>query len=226
MPDYTRYAVYYIPDDARLLAFGAHWLGWDSTQAARVAQAAVEGIADATSAPRKYGFHGTLKAPFRLAPGITLADLQNAVSTVAAQQRALQVKALTLGQLGSFIALVPKGDASELGALAQACVADIDHLRAAPTEEELARRRKAGLTPAQDALLRRWGYPYVFNEFRFHMTLTGRLAPDDLMRFHDALERALPPLPRPFEIASVALLGERPDGFFELIERFPLGRGD
>ena len=31
------------------------------------------------------------------------------------------------------------------------------------------------LTPRQRGYLERWGYPYVMEDFRFHMTLTGRL---------------------------------------------------
>ena len=42
-------------------------------------------------------------------------------------------------------------------------------------DAELARRRRAGLTPQQDAMLVRWGYPYVFETWFFHMTLTRRL---------------------------------------------------
>jgi hypothetical protein len=40
----------------------------------------------------------------------------------------------------------------------------------------------APLSERQRALLIEWGYPYVFDEFRFHMTLSSSLA--------DAQERA------------------------------------
>ena len=47
---------------------------------------------------------------------------------------------------------------------------------AAPlTPVELERRRAAGLTPEEDALLLRWGYPFVLERFRFHLSLTGAL---------------------------------------------------
>ena len=47
-----------------------------------------------------------------------------------------------------------------------------------PGAAELERRRKAGLSAAQEKMLLRWGYPYVLDEFRFHLTLTGRLQPE------------------------------------------------
>ena len=39
---------------------------------------------------------------------------------------------------------------------------------------------KSGLTDRQEALLTQWGYPYVMEEFRFHITLTGALDPAHL----------------------------------------------
>jgi hypothetical protein len=33
----------------------------------------------------------------------------------------------------------------------------------------------AGLNQSQVANLDRWGYPYLFADFRFHMTLTGKV---------------------------------------------------
>ena len=64
-----------------------------------------------------------------------------------------------------------------LQALADACVEQLDRFRAPPSDAELARRRRASLTPRQDAMLVRWGYPYVFDTWFFHMTLTRRLTP-------------------------------------------------
>ncbi len=69
-------------------------------------------------------------------------------------------------------------------ALADACVAGADHLRVPPDEAELQKRRRGGISPAQDSNLLRWGYPYVFATWTFHMTLTRRLstAENDLLR--------------------------------------------
>jgi hypothetical protein len=98
----------------------------------------------------------------------------------------------------------------------------LDAFRAPPDESELAKRRKAGLSARQEAMLTRWGYPYVMDDFRFHLTLTGRLPRADRRRVAALIEARLPPLPAPFALDEVALVGERPDGFFELIERAAL----
>src|SRR5262249_55850996 len=56
-------------------------------------------------------------------------------------------------------------------------VRDFDGFRAPLTDADRARRHPSRLTPRQRDYLERWGYPYVMEEFRFHMTLTGRLDP-------------------------------------------------
>jgi hypothetical protein len=106
--------------------------------------------------------------------------------------------------------------------VAEACVRDLDGFRAPASDAELARRRKAGLSPRQDALLIRWGYPYVFEEFRFHLTLTGKLPGETLPLWTQTLARYLPDLPAPFVVDQIALCGEREDGRFEMLHRYTL----
>jgi hypothetical protein len=129
---------------------------------------------------------------------------------------------LTLTRLGRFLALTPVGDARGIGRVADTCVQVLDPFRAPPEAEELARRRQARLSARQEALLLRWGYPHVMEEFRFHMTLTGRLAPAEAAAWQDRIGALLPPLPAPFVLDTVALVGERGDGRFELIHRYAL----
>ena len=222
MSDYTRYAIYYLPPDGALAEFGAAWLGWDCLSGTPVAQPEVEGITEATDAPRKYGFHATLKPPFRLNEGRSSEDLHAAIAELAAGLPPVALDGLTLDRLGHFLALRPVGDTSALSDLAAQCVTGLDQFRAPPPPEELTRRRKAGLPPRQEALLQQWGYPYVLDEFRFHMTLSGSLIENDLARFQDQIARRLPALPCPYVIDSIALAGQRPDGMFALIERFAL----
>jgi hypothetical protein len=128
-----------------------------------------------TTDARRYGFHGTLKPPFRLAEGHTAEELDAAVARFAAGTAGALVPRLTLARLGGFFALVPGTEAPELDALADEVVKGFDDFRAPPTEAELARRHPASLTPRQRELLTAWGYPYVLDEFRFHLTLTDRL---------------------------------------------------
>ncbi|WP_374467492.1 DUF1045 domain-containing protein [Ferrovibrio sp.] len=182
-----RFALYAAPPaDHPLHDFAARWLGWDpesgeSPAAQPAAGLSAARIAEITAEPRRYGFHGTLKPPFRLKDGNDEAMLIMALETFAAAHAPVRLPALQAAALGSFIALRPSTPCPEIDALAGACVKAFDAFRAPPSEAELARRRQAGLTPRQDANLAQWGYPYVFEDFRLHFTLTGRI--------HDAAER-------------------------------------
>jgi uncharacterized protein DUF1045 len=124
----------------------------------------------------RYGFHATLKAPFRLAEGRTPEELDAALARFAAGRPGVVVPQLSLARLGGFFALVPGAAAAELHALADEVVTGFDAFRAPATDAELARRNPAALTPRQRELLKAWGYPYVLDEFRFHMTLTDRIS--------------------------------------------------
>ena len=219
---YSRFAIYYLPPDGALADFGAQWLGWDVVRGCETVQADVPGLHDITMTPRKYGFHGTLKPPFRLAEEATAEALTKAVATMAGSLHAPRCEGLSLTTLGGFLALTPRGDVSSLRALAAACVTRLDDFRAPASEAEMARRRAAGLTRRQETHLTDWGYPYVLDEFRFHMTLSGRLPPEDVMVWIDRAAAHLPPLPTPFVFDQIALCGERADGRFELIHRYTL----
>lgn len=224
MHDYTRFSIFYLPPSGSALAqFGASWLGWDIARAVEVPHPpAPVDVAAVTATPRKYGLHGTLKPPFRLAEGQSLASLQQAMEEVAGVTAAFVVPALRLRRIGRFIALVPANPCPPLADLAGACVRGLDAFRAPASEAELAKRRAAGLSPEQEALLAEWGYPYVLDEFRFHLTLTGAL--EDAAA--DATRAALADLTRdltgPMPVAEICLCGELPSGRFHLIRRYPL----
>jgi hypothetical protein len=78
-----------------------------------------------------------------------------------------------------------------LQALADDCVEHLDPFRAPTSEAELARRRRARLSSQQDAMLVRWGYPYVFDAWFFHMTLTRRLNAEEKGFYQPAAEAHL-----------------------------------
>jgi putative phosphonate metabolism protein len=128
-----------------------------------------------TANARRYGFHATLKPPFRLAEGRAPTELDAAVARFAAGRVAAVLPRLTLERLGGFFALVPGTEAPDLNALADEVVTAFDDFRAPATAAELARRNQAPLTPRQRELLDTWGYPYVLDEFQFHLTLTDRI---------------------------------------------------
>lgn len=134
-----------------------------------------EAIDAITVDARRYGFHATLKPPFRLAEGRTPEELDAAVASFAASRDGAVIPRLSLARLGGFFALVPGAEATELHALAGEVVTAFDRFRAPATEEETARRHPESLTPRQRELLKAWGYPYVFDEFRVHLTLTDRI---------------------------------------------------
>jgi Protein of unknown function (DUF1045) len=135
-------------------------------------RAAVDAI---TASARRYGFHATLKPPFQLAEGRTPGELDAALARFAASRTATVIPHLTLARIGGFFALVPGVPAPGLHALADEVVRGFDGFRAPPAEAELARRNPASLTPRQRELLTAWGYPYVLDEFRVHLTLTDRI---------------------------------------------------
>jgi hypothetical protein len=137
-----------------------------------------ESIDAITTDARRYGFHGTLKAPFRLAEGRTPEELDAAVARFAAGHAGAVIPRLSLVRMSGFFALVPGARAPGLHALADEVVKDFDGFRARATDPELARRNRGPLTPRQRELLEAWGYPYVLDEFRFHLTLTERIPAD------------------------------------------------
>lgn len=219
---YSRYAVYYLPPDGALALFGAAWLGWDVAKGQAVDQPSLPGLETATEAPRKYGFHATLKPPFRLADGRTVNDLKAVIAQLAQSNRAVSSGGLMVSRLGRFLALTAQGDTTGINTLAATCVRDLDSFRAPLTPAELERRRKSHLSPTQERLLLHWGYPYVMEEFRFHLTLTGRLPRSEIEGWQHRLSKQIPSLPSSFVIGDIALVGERPDGRFEKIQRFSL----
>jgi len=224
---FNRYAIYYTPPKGALADFGASWLGWDLGTGQPVAHPDLpdlpHDIAELSQTPRKYGFHGTLKPPFRLAQDTDVDDLAQACATLCDTLAPLTLDGLELTRLGSFLAFTIPGQSTALSNLASEVVRQLDRFRAPPAPDELARRRKANLSPRQEALLVKWGYPYVMEEFRFHLTLTGRLP----RREAEALRHTLAPhiqplLPAPFRIDDLTLVGEDADGMFHEIQRFPL----
>jgi putative phosphonate metabolism protein len=179
-----RYAIYYAPTpDSDLGRFGAALLGYDAYGGDDLPFP--DGVTertpdwhDLTQDPRKYGFHATLKAPMALAPGTTEAQFVTACESFAGSARPIPVIKPIVDSISGFIAVVPAEPSAELQRLAADCTRAFDSFRKPLTPEDRARRNPAKLTPRQCEYLDRWGYPYVMEEFRFHMTLTGRLPAD------------------------------------------------
>lgn len=218
---FDRYAIFYTPEGA-LADAGAAWLGWDIAQGCAVAHPDLGSVdlARITATPRKYGMHGTLKPPFALAPGCDAQALGRAFQTLAQGLSRIAVTGLEVAQLGPFLALKPVRDQTALAAFAAEVVTQLDRFRAPPTAAELARRRQSNLNAAQEQHLRDWGYPYVMDQFRFHITLTGRLSrAEEVGIATAACAYFAPHLTEPFVIGSLTLAGQGADGMFYEIAR-------
>ena len=182
MASFPRYAIYYVSaPGSDLDRFGAQLLGYDAVSGEDLPfpdgiPPSVPDWRDLTRDPRKYGFHATLKAPLSLAQGRTEAELLAACESFAGASRAIPFITPVVDSISVFIAVVPTEPVAELERLAADCVSALDSFRAPLTATDRARRNPSQLTPGQREYLDRWGYPYVFEEFRFHMTLTGRLS--------------------------------------------------
>lgn len=230
-PDDARFAIYTAPPESSALdRFGRDWLGWHPDGPIDGEQAPIAGLSHErwrtlTQSPRHYGFHGTLKAPFALTSGKSYAELTEALSTFAAKQTTVTAAPLALRQIAGFLALVPSAASPTLHALADDCVTQFDSFRRGETAEQVENRRN-GLSARQSALLDRWGYPYVFEEFRFHMTLTERLPVEEANVLIDALTPlAGSILQQPLTVDEVCLFAQRArEEPFRLIERFPFAK--
>ena len=225
----ARHAVYFAPAaETPLARFGAAWLGRDAETGVRLARPAVEGFSDErleriTETPRGYGFHATLVPPMRLVEGCTAATLDAALAAFAAAQRPFRAPPLRLAELYGFLALVLSGESEAIQALEDDIVRAFRRFRAPPDVGAQARREAGALTPRRRTLFQEWGYPYLLDEFNFHMTLSNTLDAGELR----ALRRALAPLAAPHCAAPLAVSGialfeqAAHDAPFALARRYP-----
>ena len=176
-----RYALYFTPDpNSAWSQLWADWLGRDAFTGLQRPQPAIAGVQAAqfralTAAPRSYGLHATLKAPFRLAQGVSLSELERSLVHYCARQQPFFLPKLVVRKVDNFIALTPQFDHAPISRVAAECVQEFDRFRAPASAEETARRLRAPLSAREIVLLDRWGYPYVMDCFQFHLSLTGEL---------------------------------------------------
>lgn len=220
----ARVAFYYAPAETDpLWDAAACWLGRDAATGAPRPQPDLPNIAAITADARHYAFHATLKPPMRLQPGVTWATVLDTAAAIAAGIPAFDLPRLAVADLHGFLALRETTPSPELQALADACVAGADHLRVPPSEAELAKRRRNGLPPAQEANLTRWGYPYVFATWFFHMTLTRRLTAEERALYQPAAAAHFADaLAQPRRVVDLCLFTQAEGADFRLAERIPL----
>ncbi len=225
-----RYAFYFSPAPGEVLHdLGASWLGRDAATGKAVEYPDLDGLgaselASITGPARRYGFHATLKAPFRLAEGKSEADLIEALEVFAENVTVFEIPSLVIGNIDGFLALVPGGSVTELNIFANSVVETFEPLRAPLTERDIERRNPDSMSSVELKNLLRWGYPYVFDSFRFHMTLTTRLPDAEIARIKAAAETHFAPiLSRPVPVRALSLFVEtEPGAPFEIHSRTPL----
>jgi putative phosphonate metabolism protein len=228
MANYPRYAIYYAPEANSVLdRFGTELLGYDAHRGIDVPFPAGMEPPDwheLTQDPRRYGFHATLKPPMSLSPDANEEEMLAACAVFASKPRKIPVIKPVIEIISGFVAVVPATASADVERLAADCVRDFEPFRAPLTEEDRGRRNPSKLTPRQLEYLDRWGYPYVFEEFRFHMTLTGRL---ELSR----REKTLTMLRRRFSSLDIVTLAvdrialfrqSAAEARFEIIGHWPL----
>ncbi|MGI9384600.1 MAG: DUF1045 domain-containing protein [Methyloligellaceae bacterium] len=229
-PSFARYAIYYAPEPGSPLAhFGRTWFGYDAEAGVAVANRQDYGlgpdfVARVTATPRRYGLHGTLRAPFRLAPGIRPDELIDALAAFAATRPAVSAGEVGLSRLGRFLALTPLGKTQDIDRLHTQCIFAFDRFRAPLSAAERTRRQTPGLTANQRVLLAQWGYPFVLSEYRFHISLTGPLSAHECERITPVLIPALKDLQgEKLHIGAICLFAEPSNGgAFRLVARVPL----
>ncbi|WP_164516632.1 DUF1045 domain-containing protein [Minwuia thermotolerans] len=236
MTNGARYAIYFVPEHGSMLARrGASWLGRNAVTGEAVEQHRPGGIdpatfAEKTESARRYGFHATLKAPMRLTPGVSERPFRAAVAEYAARVRPFDLGPLSPKWIGAFLALTPdSADPEHMRALkdwAFGVVRGLEPFRAPMPGEEFERRAR-GLDDRQRQLLERWGYPYVCDEFRFHMTLSAPVPEAERSAWRAAADRWFAPaLAQDVVIDAISIAVERdPPGPFVELARYPLGDG-
>lgn len=221
----ARVALYYAPTpEDPLWSAGTSWVGRDPDTNLRLPQPDLPDIEAITSDARLYGFHATLKPPMRLRAGCTWEELVARSTEIARNIPAFDLPPLAVANLSEFLALCETAPCPALRALADAGIAGLDEFRAAPSDAELARRRRNGLSPEREAMLVRWGYPDVFDTWIFHMTLTRRLTEAEGASYRPAAEAYFAKALRtPRQIRSICLFAQPARGApFTLAARLPL----
>jgi hypothetical protein len=223
-PPATRVALYWAPDRADpLWEAGNGWLGRDPEHNANLPQPPLAGIEEITEAARHYGFHATLRPPMRLSTGWE--EFLAAAETLAAALQPFDLPPLAVENLDGFLALRESAPCLALHTLAETCVRATDSHRLPPSDIELAKRRAAGLTAEEDLLLQRWGYPYVMQRWRFHMTLSRRLTPAEMAAWRPVADaHFVHTLGQHRKIRDICVFTQRSAEPLLLALRIPLGK--
>jgi hypothetical protein len=229
----SRYAICFAPEQGSPLeAVGCNWLGRDKNGGFTDIRTKVSGItperlAALIKGPRSYGLHGTLKPAFELRAGATEGGLIAVAETLARSFSPFKIPALELGEIGYIVSLVPESSSDALEDIATACVRAFDGFRRPLSDQEEQSYKRNRLTVHQRQMLEHWGYPYVMEEFDFHISLTEPVIDEDeraaLMKAAD--RAAAQVLRKPLIMRELTLFSQKSaDSSMSIIARFPFGR--
>jgi hypothetical protein len=218
LPEPYRAAVYYAPErDDPLWGLGCAWLGRDAEMDEARPQPGV--LAHLTVSPRRYGFHATLKPPMRLKLGFD-AFLDGA-KKLSAGLKPFRMPALEVRQLGRFTALCLAEHSAAFRALADDCVTALDAHRL-PEDAAAQAARAVGRSARQRVNIERFGYPLLFEDWQFHMTLSDAVGDPSLREQADLYFEAVLAAPR--RVTSICIFQEvSRGGDFLLTHRLRLG---
>jgi hypothetical protein len=230
-----RYALYFTPPiESQFWQIGSAWIGRDAASNAPIMRPLLASVANdtlvaITQHPRRYGFHATLKAPFQLAGDSNIDLLLEHVVAFANTQSRFALPRLKVAMMEDFLALVPAEHSHQLDLIARACVAEFDRHRYPLTDAQLSQRRAKTLSTHQDEMLLRWGYPHVFDTYRFHFTLTDSLCGTHARfaaQIHEAAEQLFTDdMMRQCAFDAISVFKEpHPGADFQQVMRVPFGK--
>jgi len=224
-----RFGIYFAPSSSsNLWERAGTWLGRDAFTGdlfdGPVAGLERARLLNLTQSANRYGFHATIKAPMALAEGATETELRAQLASFSSRHYPIELGKPRVASIGGFLALVVEPN-EQLQNFAAHVVEDFDVFRAPMSVRDRAARLGKGLTERQIELLDAYGYPYVFEEFAFHMTLTDRLSEEDQADvFEAAATWFAPALEENLMLDRLCLFHEAKSGTpFRRIADFKLG---
>jgi hypothetical protein len=181
-----RYAIYFVPDGTSpLYAAGSRLLGYDIRKEIQTDWPALQlphalSHAELAAAARHYGLHATIVAPFL--PSVPDEEPLIQILEELCQRCPKIIMPLTIQAHRGFLALMPdlQSPAGQAAHRATRQMADLAVRQSEPLRRPLSSceyaARAENLSQGQREYLARWGYPYVFEHYYFHITLCGPFA--------------------------------------------------
>ena len=236
MTNYKRVAIYFLPKkNSSLENFGKNLLGRDINKKKKISLTRrqkyfisrgftfFDELKDYCEQPAKYGFHATLKAPFRLKRNVKTKNFYDVISHIAAQHSRFKIQGLKIVYSKKFTFITSRKPNKLLINLENDLVKHLDTFRAELNKKEIKKRIPDSLTFKQNKYLKEWGYPFVFDQFKFHMTLMNQNNNKLSNKQKLELEKLIYKISNNvIEFNEISLLGENKNGHFEEIKRFKL----